>query len=351
MSKRPADAAGVAPRAGGQRRLARLALSAGAVVGAAVGVTALPEADEDDLVVDTAPHIRPFDGKSDPTPAPAVVEADDGAAADVQVDEVTASAQVIASLDLVLDAVLLDAVLLDVAPLGAWWSEAAASSSTPAGDGDEGRSATDGAADEEHLEPSTAGGAGGGAGGDPSSADGDPSAGTGAASPPATIVETVAAPPSPSTVGPPTVPPPATEAPSTASTTAPTPTPTPAPPPPTTTTAPPPPATTAPTAAGAGAGEPVPIEEPTPGQWAQLRSCESGGDYTVISGNGRYFGAYQFSQPTWDWLAAVRGRPDLVGMPPNQASPADQDAMALLLWQRSGPGQWPSCGAVLPERR
>ncbi|MDA3038802.1 MAG: transglycosylase family protein [Actinomycetota bacterium] len=129
------------------------------------------------------------------------------------------------------------------------------------------------------------------------------------------------------------------------------PTPTTTPPAPPTTPAPTAPAPTAPkpnvppatTAAPTPATEPT-AGEPTAAQWESLRQCEAWGDYTVVSGNGRYFGAYQFSQGTWDNIARLSGRSDLVGVRPSGASPADQDAMALALWRSTGWSSWPSCG-------
>lgn len=115
-------------------------------------------------------------------------------------------------------------------------------------------------------------------------------------------------------------------------------TPRPAPPVTTTTTSAPPATLVAPEPPNSG---------PTAEQWAALRQCESSGDYTVVSRNGLYYGAYQFSIPTWDSIAAHVGRTDLVGVPPNHAAPADQDALAVALYHRSGPGQWPHCGAYL----
>jgi len=69
--------------------------------------------------------------------------------------------------------------------------------------------------------------------------------------------------------------------------------------------------------------------------WAQLRQCESGGNYSTNTGNG-YYGAYQFSARTW----ASLGYSGL----PSDAAPAVQDEAALRLAQRSGFGQWPVCG-------
>lgn len=60
----------------------------------------------------------------------------------------------------------------------------------------------------------------------------------------------------------------------------------------------------------------------------KLRMCESGGNYQVVSKNGKFYGAYQFMPSTWDSVAR-KVRPDLVGVPPNQASPADQDYMII----------------------
>jgi resuscitation-promoting factor RpfB len=60
----------------------------------------------------------------------------------------------------------------------------------------------------------------------------------------------------------------------------------------------------------------------------KLRMCETGGNYQRNSSNGLYFGAYQFRIDTWDSLAR-KVRPDLVGVRPDRASPADQDFMII----------------------
>jgi uncharacterized protein YabE (DUF348 family) len=59
----------------------------------------------------------------------------------------------------------------------------------------------------------------------------------------------------------------------------------------------------------------------------KLRMCESGGNYQTNTGNG-FYGAYQFMQSTWNNIAK-RVRPDLVGVSPHVASPADQDFMII----------------------
>lgn len=59
-----------------------------------------------------------------------------------------------------------------------------------------------------------------------------------------------------------------------------------------------------------------------------LRTCETHGNYQANTGNG-FYGAYQFMIPTWDSIARLSGRTDLVGVRPDRASPADQDAMVI----------------------
>ncbi len=68
-----------------------------------------------------------------------------------------------------------------------------------------------------------------------------------------------------------------------------------------------------------------------------IASCESGGDPDVVSSNGLYHGKYQFHPDTWE---SVGGE----GLP-SDAPEAEQDYRAALLYERSGPGQWPVCGS------
>lgn len=84
---------------------------------------------------------------------------------------------------------------------------------------------------------------------------------------------------------------------------------------------------------------------PPPGQGegaflACVRARESGGNYGVVSPDGLYRGAYQFHQATWDNVARMAGRPDLVGVPPNQAAPSDQDLLAVTLYRSAGAAPW-----------
>ncbi len=67
-----------------------------------------------------------------------------------------------------------------------------------------------------------------------------------------------------------------------------------------------------------------------------IADCESGGDPEIVSSSGLNYGKYQFSPDTWE---SVGGK----GLP-SEASEAEQDYRAALLYERSGPGQWPVCG-------
>ncbi|GMU78938.1 MAG: hypothetical protein AMXMBFR46_17310 [Acidimicrobiia bacterium] len=70
------------------------------------------------------------------------------------------------------------------------------------------------------------------------------------------------------------------------------------------------------------------------------RARESGGRYNAVNPAGPYLGAYQFLQATWNGIANRSGRPELIGVPPNVASPYDQDDMAWALYQAAGSGPW-----------
>ena len=76
----------------------------------------------------------------------------------------------------------------------------------------------------------------------------------------------------------------------------------------------------------------------TSDDFARLRACESGGNYSINTGNG-YYGAYQFNLGTW---RSVGGS----GYP-HQASPATQDALAAKLQSQRGWSPWPACSARL----
>jgi peptidoglycan hydrolase-like protein with peptidoglycan-binding domain len=67
----------------------------------------------------------------------------------------------------------------------------------------------------------------------------------------------------------------------------------------------------------------------------QIAQCESGGDPTAISPDGRYRGKYQFSRATW---RAMGGTGD-----PAKAPEATQDRLAAALLAERGTSPWPNC--------
>ncbi|MEU1628139.1 transglycosylase family protein [Streptomyces sp. NPDC020096] len=89
--------------------------------------------------------------------------------------------------------------------------------------------------------------------------------------------------------------------------------------------------------------------------WDRVAGCESGGNWSINTGNGNY-GGLQFSQPTWVAFGgtAYAARADL-------ASKAEQIAVAEAVLDRQGPGAWPVCSVsahltrgghtALPRRR
>ena len=73
--------------------------------------------------------------------------------------------------------------------------------------------------------------------------------------------------------------------------------------------------------------------------WDDLAKCESGGNWSINTGNG-YYGGLQFSLSTW---RAVGGS----GYP-HQASREEQIHRATILRDRNGGyGAWPSCSSQL----
>ncbi len=77
--------------------------------------------------------------------------------------------------------------------------------------------------------------------------------------------------------------------------------------------------------------------DPSANDWLQLRMCESTNRYDINTGNG-YYGAYQFDLSTW---RSVGGS----GYP-NDASPAEQDLRALMLYRDRGWEPWTCAGLV-----
>jgi len=84
----------------------------------------------------------------------------------------------------------------------------------------------------------------------------------------------------------------------------------------------------------------APITQSDDAFLACVRNRESHNDYSASDPSGTFLGAYQIYQGGWDSVASRIGREDLVGIPPNQASPSDQDAIASAMLQFSGRAPW-----------
>jgi hypothetical protein len=89
-----------------------------------------------------------------------------------------------------------------------------------------------------------------------------------------------------------------------------------------------------------------PAPEPPPpapsggsGVWDQLAQCESGGNWSINTGNG-YYGGLQFSLGTWQAYGGSGY--------PHENSKAEQIRIATLVRDaRGGYGDWPACAAEL----
>jgi len=82
----------------------------------------------------------------------------------------------------------------------------------------------------------------------------------------------------------------------------------------------------------------MPAGAATPDDFARLRQCESGGNYSINTGNG-FYGAYQFDKRTWQGLGYS-------GLP-SEAPPAVQDEAAYRLYNSRGWSPWPACSKKL----
>ncbi len=68
--------------------------------------------------------------------------------------------------------------------------------------------------------------------------------------------------------------------------------------------------------------------------------AESSGNYGALSPGGTFMGGFQFSQPTWNQAAGLAGMSQLVNVPPNQATPAQQNDLAIALYNADGQQPW-----------
>ncbi|MEU3912769.1 MULTISPECIES: transglycosylase family protein [unclassified Streptomyces] len=79
----------------------------------------------------------------------------------------------------------------------------------------------------------------------------------------------------------------------------------------------------------------------TVSEWDKVAACESGGNWSINTGNG-YYGGLQFSASTW---AAYGGK--AYAAQANQATKSQQIAIAEKVLKGQGKGAWPSCGVGL----
>ena len=82
----------------------------------------------------------------------------------------------------------------------------------------------------------------------------------------------------------------------------------------------------------------APAEAASTSTWDRLAQCESGGNWSINTGNG-YYGGVQFSRSSW---RAVGGS----GLP-HQNSKAEQIRRAEKLLKLQGWGAWPACSRKL----
>ena len=71
--------------------------------------------------------------------------------------------------------------------------------------------------------------------------------------------------------------------------------------------------------------------------WESVASCESGGDWSINSGNG-FYGGLQFTASTWDEYGGTR-----YSATANLATEAEQIDIAQRVLQAQRPGAWPVC--------
>ncbi|QES42034.1 transglycosylase [Streptomyces venezuelae] len=79
----------------------------------------------------------------------------------------------------------------------------------------------------------------------------------------------------------------------------------------------------------------------TTSEWDAVAQCESGGNWSINTGNG-YYGGVQFSASTWSAYGGTKYAPTA-----DKASKAQQIEIAEKVLAGQGKGAWPSCGVGL----
>ncbi|MBU2668257.1 LysM peptidoglycan-binding domain-containing protein [Actinoplanes bogorensis] len=82
--------------------------------------------------------------------------------------------------------------------------------------------------------------------------------------------------------------------------------------------------------------------------WDAIAKCESGGNWSINTGNG-YYGGLQFSRSTWKAYGGTK-----YASTANKATKAEQIAIAEKVLKGQGIGAWPVCGkkaGVAPAKK
>src|SRR4051794_33827811 len=86
-----------------------------------------------------------------------------------------------------------------------------------------------------------------------------------------------------------------------------------------------------------------PAQAATTHDWTGVAQCESGGNWSINTGNG-YYGGLQFSASTWSAFGGTSFAPRA-----DLASPAQQVEVAEKVLAGQGIGAWPTCGKRLTD--
>ncbi len=97
--------------------------------------------------------------------------------------------------------------------------------------------------------------------------------------------------------------------------------------------------------AGAVVASPIALAAPADAAsgatWDRLARCESGGNWSINTGNG-YYGGVQFSRGTWRAFGGTR-----YAVTANRASRTQQITIAEKVLDAQGWGAWPACSRKL----
>ena len=93
-----------------------------------------------------------------------------------------------------------------------------------------------------------------------------------------------------------------------------------------------------PSAAAPVSTTPAPASSAGGADWNAIAACESGGNWSINTGNG-FYGGLQFTQQTWLGYGGGQYAPSA-----NLATPSEQIAVAQRVLAGQGIGAWPVCG-------